>query len=35
MKSEVYRRNVDIWDELFDRIMDALALIKERQDELS
>jgi hypothetical protein len=34
MKSEVYRRKVDSWDELLDRIMDAIALIKERQDEL-
>jgi hypothetical protein len=34
MKSEVYRRKVDTWDELLDRIMDAIAHIKERQDEL-
>jgi hypothetical protein len=34
MKSEVFRRKVDIWDELLDRIMDAIARIKERQDEL-
>jgi hypothetical protein len=34
MKSVVYRRKVDTWDELLDRIMDAIALIKERQDEL-
>jgi hypothetical protein len=34
MKSEVYRRKVDTWDELLDRIMDATARIKERQDEL-
>jgi hypothetical protein len=34
MKSEVYRRNVDIWDEQLDRIMDAIARMKERQDEL-
>jgi hypothetical protein len=34
MKSEVYRRKVDTWDELLDRIMDATALIKERQNEL-
>jgi hypothetical protein len=34
MKSEVYRRKVDTWDELLDRIMDAIARIKERQDEL-
>jgi hypothetical protein len=34
MKSEVYRRTVDTWDELLDRIMDAIARIKERQDEL-
>jgi hypothetical protein len=31
---EVYRRTVDTWDELLDRIMDAVARIKERQDEL-
>jgi hypothetical protein len=34
MKSEVYRRTVDTWDELLDRIMDAIARIKERQDDL-
>jgi hypothetical protein len=34
MKSEVYRRKVVTWDELFDRIMDAIAHIKEREDEL-
>jgi hypothetical protein len=34
MKSEVYRRKVDTWDELLDCIMDAIACIKERQDEL-
>jgi hypothetical protein len=34
MKNEVYRRKVDTWDELLDRIMDAIACIKERQDEL-
>jgi hypothetical protein len=34
MKSEVYRREVDAWDEMLDRIMDAIARIKERQDEL-
>jgi hypothetical protein len=34
MKSEVYRRKVDTWDELLNRIMDATARIKERQDEL-
>jgi hypothetical protein len=34
MKSEVYRRKVDTRDELLDRIMDAIAVIKERQDEL-
>jgi hypothetical protein len=32
MKSEVYRRKVDTWDELLDRIMDAIARIKEPQD---
>jgi hypothetical protein len=31
---EVYRRIVDTWDELLDRIMDAIARIRERQDEL-
>jgi hypothetical protein len=34
MKSEVYRRKVDTWNELLDRIMDAVARIKEREDEL-
>jgi hypothetical protein len=34
MKSEVYRRHVDTRDELLDRIMDAIARIKEREDEL-
>jgi hypothetical protein len=34
VKSEVYRRKVDTWDELLDRIMDAISRIKERQDEL-
>jgi hypothetical protein len=34
MKNEVYRRKVDTWDELLDRIMDAIARVKERQDEL-
>jgi hypothetical protein len=33
MKSEVYKR-VDTWDELLDHIMDTIARIKERQDEL-
>jgi hypothetical protein len=32
--SEVYRRKVDTWDELLDRIMNAIARIKERQDGL-
>jgi hypothetical protein len=34
MKSEVYRRNVDTWDQLLNRIMDTTARIEERQDEL-
>jgi hypothetical protein len=34
MKSEVYKRKMDTWDELLDRIMDAIARVKERQDEL-
>jgi hypothetical protein len=34
MKNEVYRRKVNTWEELFDRIMDAIGRIKERQDEL-
>jgi hypothetical protein len=34
MKSEVYRREVNTREELLDRIMDATARIKERQDEL-
>jgi hypothetical protein len=33
-KNEVYRRKVDTWDELLDRIMDDIARIKECQDEL-
>jgi hypothetical protein len=32
MKREMYRRNVDTWDELLDRMMDAIAHMKERQD---
>jgi hypothetical protein len=34
MKSEVYRRKVDTWDGLLDRIMDAIGRKKEHQDEL-
>jgi hypothetical protein len=34
MKIEVCRRKVGSWNELLDRIMDAIARIKERQDEL-
>jgi hypothetical protein len=34
MKSEVYRKKVDTWDDLLDRIMDAIDCIKEREDEL-
>jgi hypothetical protein len=34
MKREVFRRKVDTWDELLNRIMDAIAHIKECQDEL-
>jgi hypothetical protein len=34
MKSEVYKRKVDKWDERLDRIMDAVSLIKGHQDEL-
>jgi hypothetical protein len=34
MKSEVYRRKVDTWDELLERVMDAVARMKEREDEL-
>jgi hypothetical protein len=34
MKSEVYRRKVDTWDELLDCIMDAIAHIMECKDEL-
>jgi hypothetical protein len=34
MTSEVYRRKVDTWDEPLNRKMDAIACIKERQDEL-
>jgi hypothetical protein len=30
----VYRREVDTRDEMLDRIIDAIARIKERQDEL-
>jgi hypothetical protein len=31
---EEYRRKVDTWDELLDRIMDAIARVKKHQDEL-
>jgi hypothetical protein len=34
MKSEVYRRKVDTWEELLDCIMGAIARVKKRQDEL-
>jgi hypothetical protein len=34
MKSEVYRRKVDIQDELLDQIMDVFAHIKESQEAL-
>jgi hypothetical protein len=34
MKREVCRKKVDTWDELLDRIMDAIVGIKERQDKL-
>jgi hypothetical protein len=34
MKSEMYRKKVDAWDGLLDRIMDAIGRIKEHQDEL-
>jgi hypothetical protein len=34
MKIEVYIRKVDTWKELLDGIMDAIARIKEGQDEL-
>jgi hypothetical protein len=34
VKSEVYRRKLDTWDEPLERIMDAIARIKEGQDEL-
>jgi hypothetical protein len=34
MKSEVYRRKLDTWEELPDCIMDAIGRIKESQDEL-
>jgi hypothetical protein len=34
MKIEVYRRKVDTWDETLDSKMDAIAHIKECQDEL-
>jgi hypothetical protein len=34
MKSEVYRTEVDTWEELLDSIMDAIACMKERQDKL-
>jgi hypothetical protein len=36
MKSEVYKEKVNIRDELFTRIMNSAALLKqERQDDLS
>jgi len=34
MKSEVYKRKVDTRNELFVRIMDAAARIKQREDQL-
>jgi hypothetical protein len=34
MKSEVYRRKEVTWGELLDRIMDDIARIEERQDQL-
>jgi hypothetical protein len=34
MKIEVYRREVDTWDEPLYHIMDAIPRIKERKDEL-
>jgi hypothetical protein len=34
MKSEMYRRKVDTRDEVLDRIMDAIARIKNVQEEL-
>jgi hypothetical protein len=34
MKSEVYRRKMDTWDEFPDRIMDDIARMKESQEKL-
>jgi hypothetical protein len=34
MKSEVYKRRVDTWNELFARILYAAARIKKREDQL-
>jgi hypothetical protein len=34
MKSEVYKRKVDIRDDLLARVLDAAARIKKREDEL-
>jgi hypothetical protein len=35
MKSKIYRRKLDTWDELLDHVMDVIACIKERQDALT
>jgi hypothetical protein len=32
MKSEVYKRNVDTWDEFLARILDDAVRIKKRED---
>jgi hypothetical protein len=34
MKSGLYKRNLDTRDELLDRILDAAARIKKREDQL-
>jgi hypothetical protein len=34
MKSEGYKRNVDTWDELLARILDAAARTNKREDQL-
>ena len=33
IKCDVYKRRVDTWDELFARILDAAARIKNREDQ--
>jgi hypothetical protein len=34
MKDKVYKRKVDIWDELLARILEAAARVKKREEQL-